>query len=29
MPKELAGRSLVGEKVRVRNGEGGVVYELI
>lgn len=29
MPKELSGRSLVGEKVRVRTGDGGVVYELI
>jgi acetyl-CoA C-acetyltransferase len=27
LPKELSGRSLVGEKVRVRKGEGGAVYE--
>jgi acetyl-CoA C-acetyltransferase len=29
LPKELSGRSIVGEKVHVRNGEGGVVYELL
>lgn len=28
LPKELSGRSIVGEKIHVRNGEGGVVYEL-
>lgn len=29
LAKQLSGRSIVGEKVRVRTGEGGVVYELI
>ena len=28
LPSQLAGRGLVGERVRVRTGEGGVVYEL-
>jgi acetyl-CoA C-acetyltransferase len=28
IPKELSGRSIVGEKVRVRTGEGSPVYEL-
>jgi acetyl-CoA C-acetyltransferase len=29
LPKELSGRSLVGEKVKVRTTKGGVVYELV
>jgi len=29
LPRELSGRNIVGEKVRVRTGEGGVVYELV
>jgi acetyl-CoA C-acetyltransferase len=28
IPRSLSGRSIVGEKVRVRTGEGGTVYEL-
>jgi acetyl-CoA C-acetyltransferase len=28
LPKELSGRSLVGETVRIRSGEGAPVYEL-
>jgi acetyl-CoA C-acetyltransferase len=28
LPKALSGRSLVGEKIHVRTGEGGTVYEL-
>lgn len=29
LPRELSGRSIVGEKVRVGAGEGGVSYELV
>lgn len=28
IPQALSGRSIIGEKVRVRSGEGGTVYEL-
>jgi hypothetical protein len=27
-PKQLSGRGIIGEKVNIRSGEGGTVYEL-